>query len=185
MNLSGKTLAEVAAVVDHQMRQDGMRIVVVGGSAITIHVPSVYTSGDIDLAVTSGIDKPKIIASLGKLGFRQDGRPFINSTTPFTIDIVADTPFVGDRPIYDVDEIETPSGNVTVLRLEDAIADRIAAFLYWKDSESLDVAERSVKAGRHKMSWDVLEGAVSQLDHSGFDLERRFALASERLRQAY
>jgi predicted nucleotidyltransferase len=185
VNLEGKTLAEVAAIVDRQMYDHGMRVVVVGGSAITIHVPDVYTSEDIDLAITTGIDKRRISAALRTAGFVQDGRAFRNATTRYTVDIVADAPFVGDRPITDYEQIETPSGSVTVLRLEDAVADRIAAFLYWNDSQSLDVAERAVAAGRSKFSLERLESVVSQLDHRGFDLEKRFELALARLRAAY
>jgi hypothetical protein len=75
MNLQGLTLAEVAAVVNEALRAEGIRVVVVGGSAITIHAPDVYTSYDIDLAVVTGIDRRAIARTLAKLQFRRCARP--------------------------------------------------------------------------------------------------------------
>jgi hypothetical protein len=42
--------------------------------------------------------------------------------------------------------IVTRFSPVRVFRFEDAIADRISAFLHWADSQSLEVAERAVRA---------------------------------------
>jgi hypothetical protein len=185
MNLDGWSLAEVAAAVEAQLRAYGMSVAVVGGSAITIHVPQVYTSHDIDLAVTTGINHRRIGEALAGLGFKSYGRSYANETTPYTIDIVADTPYVDQRPIHDFDRVQTIRGDVTVLKLQDAIADRIAAFLYWQDSQSLDVAERSLAAADPKIDWASLIATLEQLEHGDHDTNERFQLALEVLSKAY
>ena len=115
-----------AAVATH-LRIRGIEVVVIGGSAITSHVPDVYTSMDIDFAVTSGIDRRRIARALNELGFRKRGRVFVHPETVYALDFVAERPYIDQEPVYDFAEIHTPVGSVRVLHLEDAIADRIAA----------------------------------------------------------
>jgi hypothetical protein len=184
MNFAGMSLVEVAAAVAAHLRTHGVEVVIVGGSAITAHVPAVYTSKDIDFAVTSGPDRRTIVRALSEVGFLQQGRIFVHPDTVYTLDFVPDTPHIDREPVYDFAEIRTSVGSVSALRLEDAIADRVAAFLHWSDSESLDVAERSVFAARDRLTWDRIDAALSKLDTNTSDGKRRMALARERLQRA-
>ncbi len=178
------SLVEVAATVATHLRTHGIEVVVVGGSAITLHVPEVYTSMDIDFAVTSGSDRRTIVRALGEIGFQQEGRIFVHPDTVYPLDFVADTPYIDQEPVHDFAEITTSVGSVRVYHLEDAIADRIAAFLHWSDSQSLDVAERSAAAARDHLTWERIEGALRRLDASTPDGVQRMTLARERLRRA-
>ncbi len=78
MSFAGMSLVEVAAAVATHLRTRGIEVVVVGGSAITSHVPEVYTSMDIDFAVTSGIDHRRIARALNKLGFHKRVAAFLH-----------------------------------------------------------------------------------------------------------
>lgn len=71
-----------------------------------------------------------------------------------------------------------------VYSLEDAIADRVAAFLHWSDSESLGVAESTVAAARGRLTWHKIDDALQLLDASDPDTQLRFKLARERLEKA-
>ncbi len=184
MRLAGLTLLEVAAIVAAQLRAHKVEVVVVGGSAITAHVPAVYTSADIDFAVTSGDDRRAITRALSELGFRQEGRIFVHPETAYTVDFVAGVPFIDREPVTEFAEMHTAVGPVRVLHFEDAVADRIAAFLHWSDSQSLDVAERAVTAARDRLTWDRLEAAMQRLDTSTKPSAQRMSLARERLRRA-
>jgi len=184
MKFSGMSLVEVAALVAAHLKTYGIEVVVVGGSAITCHVPAVYTSMDIDFAVTSGIDRRRITRALHELGFELRGRVFVHPDTMYPLDFVADRPYVEQDPIYDFAAIHTPTGTVQVLRLEDAIADRIAAFLHWSDSESLEVAVRAAIAARDRLTWPRVSAALRRLDTTSPDTEQRMTLAHVRLRRA-
>lgn len=184
MKFVGMSLVEVAAAVATHLKTRDIEVVVVGGSAITSHVPAVYTSMDIDLAVTSGIDRRKIGRALDELGFKQRGRVFVHPDTKYELDIVADRPYIEQQPIFEFAEIQTPAGGVRVLHLEDAIADRIGAFVQWSDSESLDVAERSTAAARDRLTWEAIDLALRKLDTRLPENAARMALARERLRRA-
>lgn len=185
MKFAGMPLVEVAAAVATHLRTHGTEVVIVGGSAITAHVPAVYTSMDIDFAVTAGDVRTTIVRALNELGFQQRGRIFVHPDTVYTLDFVPDTPHIDREPVCDFAEIHTPAGPVRALRLEDAITDRIAAFLHWSDSESLDVAERSVSAARNHLTWERIDAALLRLDTTTLESTRRMALARERLRRAF
>ena len=127
---------------------------------------------------------PRHRTALGELGFRPRGRTFVHRDTGYALDFVADTPYIDREPVYDFAEISTSVGPVRVLRLDDAIADRISAFLHWSDSESLDVAERSIAAARDRLTWGRVDAALLRLDTSTKESAQRMALARDRLRRA-
>jgi hypothetical protein len=86
--------------------------------------------------------------------------------------------------LHDFQQIETSHGPVTVVKFQDAIADRIAAFLYREDSQSLDVAERALMGTRDPVIWSDIAWSLHQLDHSGSRFDARFQMAVERLKRA-
>lgn len=166
------------------MSQSGIRVCVVGGSAITLHSPDVYTSHDIDLAVLTGIDRRAIETALSGLGYSREGRSYVHPRSSFTIDIVADTPYIADRPIKTYAEVETKLGPVRTLAIEDALADRIAAFLFWNDSQSLDVAERVCADRARDVRWHRLIDAFDALGATDTISAQKLAFATRRLKES-
>jgi hypothetical protein len=185
LTIRGASLGEVAAQASTHLEHAGIPVAVVGGSAVTLHAPDVYTSRDIDFAALSGTTRREFAAALTPLGFTAKGRDFVHPESSYTLDLVADTPYIDQRPIKTFAMISTRFGPVRVYQLEDAIADRIAAFLHWSDSESLDVAQRVVRARRSVLRWPALQRALNQLDASGAEAGRRLTFAVNQLRKAY
>lgn len=67
--------AQVASILHHVFTEAGLRCIVVGGSAIEIHAPGVYLSGDMDLVVERLRYKAaQIEAVFESLGFERRGR---------------------------------------------------------------------------------------------------------------
>ncbi|HME82635.1 MAG TPA: hypothetical protein VKF82_11275 [Candidatus Eremiobacteraceae bacterium] len=184
MNLKDASLIEIAALASKELEAAGIKAAVVGGSAVTAYVPDVYTSHDIDFAAINGASRREFGDAVAKIGFRASGRDFVHPEVAYSLDLVADTPFVDQRAIKDFTTLPTRFGTVRVLHFEDAIADRIAAFLHWADSQSLEVAERAVQAHARRVSWNSLERALDDLDASAPDGAARLALAKRRLRAA-
>lgn len=184
-SLKGLTLTEVAAVVAEHLKTQSIDVAIVGGSAITSHVPYVYTSQDIDFANPSEDSLRTLGEALKPVGFEKSGRVFMHPDTIYTVDFVADTPLIDARPIYNFVAIETNHGTVMVYSLEDAIADRVVAFLHWSDSESLDVAERTVIAARERLTWEGIDAVLQQLDYAERNTRLRFELARKRLKKAF
>src|ERR1700680_857263 len=185
MTFKRGTLLEVAAQASAALQRAGITVAVVGGSAITSYVPEVYTSKDIDFAAINGTSRRAFTQAVAPLGFRPRGRDFVHSNSTFTLDLVADTPYVDQRPITEFETIKTRYGPVRVYSFEDAIADRIAAFLHWSDSQSLDVAEQALKARAPLTNWRRISAVLRQLDTSDPQAARRLRTALKRLRKAF
>lgn len=185
MRLKGASLAEIAALASAALARSDIPVVVVGGSAVTLYAPEIYTSKDVDFAAIRGTTRKAFAEALESLGFAPHGRDFVHPDTPYTLDLVADTPYVDQRPITAFTTVATRRGPVRVLQFEDAIADRIAAFVHWGDSESLEVAERALTARPEHVRWSRIETALRQLDSSLPEGARRLGIAIERLRRAY
>ena len=178
-------LAEVAAVIAARLAEGGIKICVVGGSAITIHEPNVYVSHDIDPAILTGIDRRKIELVLRTIGYKREGRIFVHPQSEWTVDIVADTPYIASRPITTYASIDTKFGAIRTYQLEDALADRIAAFLFWSDSQSLSVAERLVARRARDLDWPRLVAALGSLDADDPASAERLTFATRRLRRKF
>ena len=185
LKLKDASLAEVAALASRTLSDAGIPVAVVGGSAVTLHAPDVYTSKDIDFAALRGTTRKEFAAAIRPLGFNASGRDFVHPDTAFTLDLVADTPYIDQRPITAFATVKTRHGPVTVYKFEDALADRVAAFLHWGDLESLTVAERALTNAVHAPAWYHVEAALNRLDSSGVEAVRRLEIARGRLRTAY
>lgn len=173
----------MAAEASRVLTDAGIPVAVVGGSAVTLHAPDVYTSNDIDFAALRGTTRRAFANAVRPIGFAPSGRDFVHRDTPYTLDLVADTPYIDQRPITKFATIRTRLGPVTVYRFEDALADRIAAFVHWGDLESLEVAERALRMQLKKARWPQIEAALRLLDASLPDAARRFEMALARLRR--
>jgi hypothetical protein len=178
-----RSLREVAAIASEHLKKDGMSVVVVGGSAITSHDPTVYTSHDIDFAVLTGVSRKQISASLQRLGFREDGREFVHKNSKFSLDFVADTPYVDRRPIREFTTVRTAYGTYRTLTAEDAIADRVAGFIHWNDRQGLDVAERLVTALSRRLRPKRLFDAIDDIEVGDAASRERLEFARRRVRE--
>lgn len=183
--LEDASLIEVAGTVCAHFASKGIDVVVVGGSAITVHLPEIYTSHDIDFAVPSGHSLRQIAASLAEIGFKRRGREFVSPDTIYSIDIVADIPFIEQEPIYDYALVNTAGGMLKVFHIEDAISDRICAFVHWSDSESLDVAERALHAARQHIDPRRLAAGFARINPEGKAAHLRLQLARTRLQNVF
>jgi hypothetical protein len=97
------------------------------------------------------------------------------------VDFVAETPSIDQHAITDFVEIRTLLGPVRTYHLEDALADRIAAFVHWSDRESLVVAERVVAAAPERLTQARLDQALAMIDVSYPGAGERVAFARARL----
>ena len=185
MSLRGRSLLEVAAEASAYLERAGIKVAVVGGSAVTAYTPKVYTSNDIDFAAIAGANRRAFGSAVAELGFKPQGRDFVHPDTPYTLDLVADTPYVDQHAITDFQMLKTKFGTVRVIRFEDAIADRVAAFLHWGDSQSLDVAERAIRARARVTDWRRVRLALNKLDTTLPEAAQRLNIALSRLKKAH
>jgi hypothetical protein len=163
------------------LKQRGIDLVVVGGSAITSWTPTVYTSYDVDFVAINGATRKHIASALHDIGFMQRGRIFAHADCRYTVDFVATTPLVDRRIITEFAAISTRFGEVRVLKPEDAVADRVAAWVHWSDSQSLTVAEESARLLRDKIHAETFDKALESLQPGDAPSALRLRRARERL----
>ena len=76
------SLLEVAAQASANLERAGIKVAVVGGSAVTAYAPELYTSKDLDFAAINGTNRRQFGAAVAELGFKPDGRDFVHPETP-------------------------------------------------------------------------------------------------------
>jgi hypothetical protein len=136
------SLADVAGAVAAALRAIGQDAIVVGGSAATLHAPSVYTSSDIDIVLIDiDYDGRAVRGAMSAIGFEYTKTyMFVHPSSAFTVDFVRAPVAIGNDYPTEFATIETNNGSVRVLRAVDAVCDRLNKFIVWRDFESLGVA---------------------------------------------
>ena len=171
------TLREVAVAVAVALQKAGIRAVLTGGGIATIHTRGDYKSEDLDFIVQSAATRAHLDQALGTVGFKRAGDHYDHPTTRFFVEFPRGPLSIGRdfeiRPI----EVKVGRGVVLALSPTDSCRDRLAAFYFWNDGQSLDVA---VQIGmRERVSlpairrWSESEGMLERFHEFERELKRR------------
>ncbi len=90
---------ELAAYIQDSLQPAGITVVLSGGSAVSFYSSNKYVSKDLDLINTSFARRSKIKSVMERLGFREQGRYFINSETQFLVEFPDGPLSVGEEPV--------------------------------------------------------------------------------------
>jgi hypothetical protein len=137
MDFKNTSMIELAVVVAQHLKHKDIRVVLVGGLAVEIYTENQYLTNDIDM-VDISYQKPAVLrAAMLELGFTKQGRVYRNSSTDIVMEFPSAPLAVGDELIKEQTNIETEFGEIPILFAVDVIKDRLAAYLHWKDQQSL------------------------------------------------
>lgn len=130
-------ITELAGIVAEHLLLHGIEVVLVGGLAVEIYTENLYLTKDIDM-VNTNYQPPKLIhAAMAELGFHKKGRVYINNTTDITVEFPSAPLSVGDELIKSTTLKRVANKNIPILKVEDVVKDRLAAFIHWQDRQSL------------------------------------------------
>lgn len=132
--------AEVAAWVQTHLRSKDIHVVLSGGAAVAIYTDNKYVSNDIDLVNVGFIDRKKIVAAMLEIGFSEKDRYFVHPQSTQLVEFPPGPLSIGDEPVRQVSEIQLPTGLLRVISPTDCVKDRLAAFYFWQDQQSLSQA---------------------------------------------
>ncbi|MBI5822406.1 MAG: hypothetical protein HZB18_00105 [Chloroflexi bacterium] len=128
---------ELAAYIQDSLQQEGIKVVLSGGSAVSFYSSDKYVSKDLDLINVSFARRSKIKSLMEKLGFQEQGRYFVNSETQFFVEFPDGPLSVGEEPVKEVNEFELATGTLRVVSPTDCVKDRLCAFFFWNDQQGL------------------------------------------------
>lgn len=160
------TLGELAAYIDSQLRVNGIDVVLSGGACVSIYSDHKYVSKDLDFISQFTIDHKKVDAAMKKLGFERRGKYYFHPQTPYFVEFISGPPFVGQDPIDKIHEIKMATGIIRIISPTDTVKDRLAAFYYWGDQQSLEQAilvssTNAIDIDKVE-SWSRREGKVAE-----------------------
>jgi hypothetical protein len=124
--------------------------VLVGGSAVAFYTAGNYATQDIDLCYSSS----RLGSVLLPAGFRKDGRYWINEE----LDILAECP--GSNRPERILGVELKNGDhVYISSIEDMIADRLCAFVFWDSPSDGEWAKLMLESDTEgfAIDWEYLE----------------------------
>ncbi len=155
-------ITELAAIISVHLQKNGIEAVLVGGACVSLYSDNQYMSYDIDLITASPIKRIEPV--LKKLGFKNTGgRLFENSRCRFLIDFPAPPVSIGDEPVLKFNHLKTRFGTICLLTPTDCVKDRLAAYFFWNDRQSLDQAVMVAKRNKINMAdikrWSEKQGA--------------------------
>jgi len=157
----GARLIGASVVIQAALRDNGLNLVVVGGSALTIYRPDEYQSADIDF-VGGGRDAEIDAVFREVLGFRREGRHWYDED----LQIALERPGVTLEPLGAAPvDVDLDAGEVVrVISIEDLILDRVAA---WDATGSYADFEQAVMLDGHPLTEQTrLEERAHELDLS-------------------
>ena len=137
MDFSKTPIVELAAIVAENLQQHGIDVVLVGGLAVEIYSDNLYLTNDIDMVNTNYSKPADLHKAMGEIGFRKQGRVYVSDTTDITVEFPPGPLSVGDDFITSTTIAKVARGVIPILLIEDVVKDRLAAFMHWKDRQSL------------------------------------------------
>jgi hypothetical protein len=152
--------AELGAFVCTTLELAGIKVVLTGGSCVSVWTRDVFASLDLDFIALGLHTNREIGAALASIGFMSRGRNsryFEHVDCELVLEFPAGPLQVGDEHVPDknIDSLETKTGTLRLLRPTDCVKDRLAGYYHWGDEQNLlQVPE---VARRHPVDWASLE----------------------------
>jgi hypothetical protein len=151
-SISKMTQAELATYVQSHLQTKGITVILSGGAAVAIYTVNKYVSADIDLVDVNFAGRKKIIAAMKEIDFSEKNRYFIHPDTKHIVEFPPGPLSIGEEPVKHINEIKFSTGILRVISATDCVKDRLAAYYFWNDQQSLAQAILVAKSSRISMS---------------------------------
>jgi hypothetical protein len=134
------TIGELAAFVCTHLKDNGINVVLSGGACVSLFTENKYQSFDLDFIENVITSRKKIREVLQKIGFIEEHRYYKHPDTEFFLEFPPGPLSIGDEPVRETIEKEFSTGMLKLISPTDCVKDRLAAYYYWNDRQSLDQA---------------------------------------------
>jgi hypothetical protein len=134
------TIGELAAYVSTHLQQQGIDVVLSGGACVAIYSQGAYMSRDLDFIELHYTKRQDLRTALAKIGFSEHHRYFVHPETDFFLEFPAGPLAVGGEPVREVATLVLSTGTLKLISPTDSVKDRLAAYYFWDDRQSLEQA---------------------------------------------
>lgn len=132
--------AEVAAYVQSHLSTHGIQLVLSGGAAVSFYVDNLYRSKDIDLIAEWFPKTAHLNQAMAEIGFTPKSKYFTHPETHEIVEILPGPITAGEEHLTRVNEVKLATGVLRLLTPTDCAKERLAAYLHWNDTQSLEQA---------------------------------------------
>ncbi|HEY0394086.1 MAG TPA: hypothetical protein VGD01_06280 [Candidatus Elarobacter sp.] len=127
------SLIDGAFVVCTALDEVGITAVLCGGSAATYYAPAAYMSADNDFVMTVDMPRRDISAIVAPLGFREEGRIYVNEAVAWTLDFPRGPLAIGRDVVTAWDTVRQGDRLLHVISATDSVRDRFMHYFAWND----------------------------------------------------
>ncbi len=162
------TQAELAAYVQTHLASKGISVVLSGGAAVAFYVGPQYVSKDIDL-IAEWLPKTETLnKAMNEIGFENRSKYYVHPQSQQLVEVLPGPLTAGEEHITTVDEVPMETGLLRVLSATDCTKERLAAYIYWNDTQSLEQAVMIAKKHKVNLSevrrWAQREDALENIN---------------------
>jgi len=135
------TLEDTAAYICTKLKENGIDVVLSGGSCMEIYTHKNFSSYDIDFITNPSYTAKKISEVMLSIGFNKvDGRYYKYENNPNYIEFPTGPVSLGNEFPKKFDELKTLVGTLVLLTPTDCIKDRLCAYVYHGGNECFQQA---------------------------------------------
>jgi len=160
------SLGELAAFIQSHLKESGIDVILSGGACVTIYSQNKYRSYDLDFIERSSYNRKVIKCCLEKIGFYEENRYFVHKDTDYFIEFPTGPLSIGSEQVNELNTIQFETGKLILLSPTECIKDRLAAYYFWNDLQSLHQAVLVAKNNEINISeierWSQKEGMESK-----------------------
>ncbi|MGH9367153.1 MAG: hypothetical protein ACRD3M_05715 [Thermoanaerobaculia bacterium] len=117
-----------------------IRAVLSGGACAAIHTAGLYQSVDLDFIVHGDVSRDRLDAAMVTLRFERRGDRYLHPSCRFYVEFPPGPLAIGSDYEIRPELVRAGRFQVRTLSATDSCRDRLAAYLHWGDSQSLETA---------------------------------------------
>jgi hypothetical protein len=150
------TLREVAFLVCTALHEAGITAVLTGGTAASLYAPEAIQSFDLDFVITAHAVDGEPEAVLKRLGYRRVGQDYKHADSRYPLEFPKGPLAIGDERIMSWETLRKDGLLLHVLTPTDSCRDRLAAFYFFDDRNSLEQARAIFAAQAERVDLDAI-----------------------------
>jgi hypothetical protein len=172
--ISDMSHAELAAYIQRHLAERGIDVILTGGSAVSFYSGDLYVSKDIDLVIALFSRRPRIERAMMEIGFSKVDRYYEHPDTEFLVEFPGGPASVGEEQIRKIHSYELHTGTLRVISPTDCVKDRLAAYYYFNDQQSIKQAKLVIQNQDVDLDevsrWSEAEGKLEEFNRINHSL---------------